>query len=83
MKIIRRKNNKLRARETRKRKKNYISELEDRITALEVENARLQDIIKSYKKKEVDGNLQSEAITLDKVLEQDQQLIKNWMNGGS
>ncbi|CAI2368524.1 unnamed protein product [Moneuplotes crassus] len=37
--------NKLKARETRKRKKNYISELEDKVTSLEVENNKLRDEI--------------------------------------
>lgn len=41
----RRKNNRLKARETRKRKKNYVSELEEKVTNLEVENNKLRDQI--------------------------------------
>lgn len=47
----RRKNNKIKARETRKRKKNYLSELEDKVAKLEIENHKLQEEVMTLNQK--------------------------------
>lgn len=73
-------NNRIKARETRKRKKNYITELETRIEILEQENRQLKEIINQHKIDKQKETLSGQA-NLESVQAQDQKLIDQWMNG--
>lgn len=76
-----RRNNKIRARETRKRKKNYIRELEDRINVLEAENHELKQKLRDQDFNKSKESLQGEAIYLDKMKKADEEVLVAWMNG--
>lgn len=76
------KNNKMRARETRKRKKDYVRELEEKVMSLTDENTKLKEQINKYKERETKANLdQDNATQLERVLEEDRKFVINWMNG--
>lgn len=79
----RKEKNKLRARQTRKRKKDYIETLEEQIGILEAENHRLRQIIEESKNKEAKQHLSEEAVSLEKVQEIDKKMLEMWVNGKS
>lgn len=72
----------MRARETRKRKKDYVRELEEKVMSLTDENTKLKEQINKYKERETKANLdQDNATQLERVLEEDRKFVINWMNG--
>jgi len=63
--------NKIKARESRKRKKNYISELEDKVDQLQVENRRLKEELEIIKQQLTKKDLGEDTKSLlTRVIEQ-------------
>jgi hypothetical protein len=78
---IKKEKNKIKARESRKRKKDYISQLEDRIAILEVENLKLMRQLNEKNEKDTKQSLGSENPTYDQVKAFDEKFLEAWKNG--
>ncbi|CAI2368908.1 unnamed protein product [Moneuplotes crassus] len=74
--------NRIKARETRKRKKNYVSELEDKVATLEIENKRLHDQIALLQNRLSANELGEENKSLlSRLRDQDQKYHENLKEG--